>query len=56
MTRHFISLAALLVPALSRAHDGHGLSGAHWHATDTVGLLASVIAVAVGLWWSGKDR
>ncbi len=56
MTRHLAALSVLLVPAMAAAHDGHGLSGAHWHATDTVGLLASVIVVAVGLWWSGKDR
>ena len=29
------------------AHDGHGLSGAHWHATDTWGL---VLMVAVAVW------
>jgi len=56
MTRHTSLALALLAPALAHAHDGHGLTGAHWHATDTVGLLASVIAVAVGMWWSGKDR
>lgn len=54
--RHLITPAALLSPALALAHDGHGLAGAHWHATDTLGLIASAAAVALGLWWSGKDR
>ena len=54
--KHLTLLAALLAPALARAHEGHGLTGAHWHATDTLGLVASAAAVALGLWWSGKDR
>ncbi len=30
------------------AHEGHGLAAAHWHATDTVGvLLAAGLAVLV---------
>ena len=46
MTRHTSLALALLAPALAHAHDGHGLTGAHWHATDTVGLLASGVALA----------
>ena len=34
------------------AHDGHGLSGAHWHATDTWGFVL-VVAAAV---WIIADR
>lgn len=56
MTRLLAAVPALLLPGLTAAHDGHGLAGAHWHATDTLGLLASAAAVAVGLWWSGRDR
>ena len=29
------------------AHDGHGMVGAHWHATDSWGF---VLAVAVAVW------
>ena len=50
-----ISLATILgaLSASAFAHDGHGLFGSHWHATDTVGLL--VVAGAAGLaWWSSR--
>ena len=51
--RHLITPAALLAPALALAHDGHGLAGAHWHATDTLGLL--LVAGAAGLaWWLSR--
>ncbi len=49
-----ISLATVL-PALSAsalAHDGHGLFGSHWHATDTVGLLLVGGAAMAALWLS----
>ncbi len=51
-----ISLAALLLlsPCLASAHEGHGLFGSHWHATDTAGWIAALVAVAVGLWFYRK--
>ncbi len=36
-----------------QAHDGHGLSGGHWHATDTTVWLA-LAAAGLALWWSRK--
>ena len=42
------SLAAR--PAL--AHDGHGLSGGHWHATDTWGLVGLATALAAAVWFA----
>lgn len=37
------------------AHEGHGLQGAHWHATDALGFVA---AVGVGLiaWYFGHRK
>ena len=56
MKRRTLSLATLsLLPGLALAHEGHGLSGAHWHATDTVGLLI-VVALAAAAWWSSRGR
>jgi hypothetical protein len=44
---------AIAVPGGAYAHDGHGLFGAHWHATDALGFIA--VALGVGLaWWFGK--
>ena len=34
------------------AHDGHGLSGTHWHPTDVWGFVALGGAIAVALWLS----
>ncbi len=48
-----IALIAGLFPALpALAHDGHGLSGSHWHATDTFGLLVVGAGLALALWFS----
>ncbi|MBL0946085.1 MAG: hypothetical protein IBJ04_17340 [Hydrogenophaga sp.] len=45
--------AALATPGLALAHDGHGLSGTHWHASDAWGFV--LIAALVGLaWWSSR--
>ncbi len=45
------ALSALAASAF--AHEGHGIPGpSHWHATDTFGLVAAVLAVAIGLWFT----
>ena len=36
------------------AHDGHGLAGRHWHATDAWGFVAVAAMVAVAIWLSRK--
>jgi len=36
------------------AHDGHGLAGIHWHATDTLGFVAVSALVAMAIWLSRK--
>ncbi len=53
--KHSKILAATLssLAATAFAHEGHGIPGAsHWHATDTFGLVAAVLAVAIGLWFT----
>jgi hypothetical protein len=44
--------AALLSACAAIAHDGHGLSGAHWHATDTWGFVCVAMLAALALWSS----
>ena len=57
--KHF-SVLALLSAALSSvalpaaAHDGHGLVGGHWHASDAFGFVALAVAVGVAVWISRK--
>lgn len=53
MQRCILSIAILWTGA-AHAHDGHGLGGAHWHATDTVGWLAAAAIAAGALWWSRR--
>jgi hypothetical protein len=49
------SALALLLPALATAHEGHGLEGPHWHATDAWGFVALAVVVgAVALWQRRK--
>jgi Co/Zn/Cd efflux system component len=36
------------------AHDGHGLGGTHWHATDALGFVGVVALAALGWWLSRK--
>ena len=53
MKRFFVPvLAVLSLPAL--AHEGHGLFGSHWHASDALGFVAAAAAVAVAIWLSKK--
>lgn len=46
------SLAFLATSAV--AHEGHGLSGAHWHATDVLGFVAVAAVVAAVIWFGRK--
>ena len=48
-----LTLLAAMAAATAHAHDGHGLAGAHWHPTDTLGLLL-VAALAAGAWWISR--
>ncbi len=55
MLRTTLATTALLATLPALAHDGHGLSGPHWHATDVVGLLL-VAGVAVAAWFIGRGK
>ncbi|HYD77811.1 hypothetical protein [Ramlibacter sp.] len=53
-----LALLPLLAAFLSSpawSHEGHGLAGAHWHATDTLGLLL-VGGIAALLVWLLRGR
>ena len=60
MTREFpmrhLTTTSLLAFAtgLAAAHDGHGVSGAHWHASDLFGPLVLAVAVAALWFWRRK--
>jgi hypothetical protein len=44
----FAAISAFAAPAF--AHEGHGLAGTHWHATDTLGFVVAGVAIAVALY------
>ena len=48
------ALPATLLPLLAQAHDGHGLEGSHWHATDSFGWVAALALMALAVWLSRK--
>ena len=50
-----VALTLLAAHGLALAHDGHGMEGSHWHATDLLGLLVG-LGVAALTWRSGKDE
>jgi hypothetical protein len=43
-----------LTPLATLAHDGHGHSGSHWHATDVWGYVAVGAAMVVALFLGGR--
>ena len=42
-----VALACLPLSGPALAHEGHGMEGSHWHATDIWGLLAVAAAAAL---------
>lgn len=47
-------LPAWALPAAAWAHDGHGLDGSHWHATDVIGFVVLFVIGAIAAWWIGR--
>jgi hypothetical protein len=47
-----LALSALANTAL--AHEGHGLAGTHWHATDVLGFVAAAAVLAVAVYFGKK--
>ena len=48
----FLALSQLANNAL--AHDGHGLAGHHWHATDALVFVVAAALVAVAVYFGKK--
>jgi hypothetical protein len=55
ITTKFIALSALFARAGDVfAHEGHGFTGSHWHASDVAGLAALGVLIALAIWLSKK--
>ncbi len=48
------AFALTAATGLAHAYEGHGLGGSHWHATDSFGLVALAVVLALGLWFTRK--
>ena len=55
-TRAARAAALLLATPAAWAHEGHGLAGAHWHASDAFGLLLVGGLAALVFWLSGGGK
>jgi hypothetical protein len=54
-TAKLIALSALFASANDVfAHEGHGFTGSHWHASDVAGLAALGVLIALAIWLSKK--
>jgi hypothetical protein len=49
-----LALTLLAAAGAAQAHPGHGLEGAHWHASDALGYLLLAAIAGVSLWWAGR--
>ena len=56
MTQKTFMTCVLAAPSMAAfAHDGHGLFGAHWHASDAWGFAVVGVVVAALVWaWRGR--
>jgi hypothetical protein len=50
MGKFSAAAAAMLAATGALAHEGHGIAGPHWHATDTAGVSLVVLLAAVAIW------
>jgi hypothetical protein len=53
-TKSLLAAVSASSAVAAHAHDGHGLFGSHWHATDALGFVAVAALVALAIWMSRK--
>lgn len=51
-----LSIAAYAMSTGASAHNGHGMIGTHWHASDTLGFILLLNAVAAVVWFIGRGK
>ena len=50
--KHIAALATALGTLPAFAHDGHGLFGSHWHASDVLGFVGVAVLAAAFVWYT----
>ena len=51
-----IAASAMVAAGTAFAHEGHAMTGAHWHATDVWGLVALGGMMVLAIWLSSNDK
>lgn len=51
-----VLISTLAAASAALAHEGHGLDGPHWHATDAWGFVAVGALVALAVWLSRRGK
>ncbi len=52
--RFALPLTIALMAHKALAHEGHGLGGTHWHATDVLGFVVAAALVALAVYFGKK--
>ena len=56
LARASAACAGVLAWTSAQAHDGHGMLGTHWHASDALLWLAALVAAGLALAWHRGGR
>ena len=54
LTKSLLTTVLASSAIAAQAHEGHGLFGSHWHATDALGFVAAAAFVVVAIWMFRK--
>jgi hypothetical protein len=54
LPKSLLATSLAMTALTTHAHDGHGLFGSHWHATDALGFVGVAALVGVAIWLSRK--
>jgi hypothetical protein len=52
--KRLTALVATVTTLPALAHEGHGLFGSHWHATDALGFVGVAALIGFAIWMSRK--
>ena len=52
----FTAALSMLLACAAQAHDGHLLTGSHWHASDTLGIVSVAALGAAAIWLSRRGK
>jgi hypothetical protein len=54
MRNLFTTVSLSFGAGIAAAHDGHGFSGVHWHASDLFGPAVLLALAGAAVWWTRR--